>query len=118
MWNLMEGGRQTERRRGEEGKGALVIRVCCAVSPFVALCSSMVGLSVDCVLRLASLAVPVCCSLGAEVQSGRIARLAPKFAGAKLDELYGRRCLRPPALAPPALRAHVLTACVPCSHRH
>ena len=40
------------------------IRVCCAVSPFVALCSSMVGLSVDCVLRLcvcslASLAVLV-----------------------------------------------------------
>ena len=52
------------------------------------------------------------------MQSGRIARLAPKFAGAMLDELYGRRCLRPPALAPPALRAHVLTACVPCSHRH
>ena len=67
---------------------------------------------------------PTCCAcllfagLGAEVQSGQIARLAPKFAGAMLDELYGRRCLRPPALAPPALRAHVLTACVPCSHRH
>ena len=33
MWNLMEGGRQTERRRGgdRDGKGARVIKVCCAV---------------------------------------------------------------------------------------
>ena len=64
------------------------------------------GLSFVCVLRFASL----CCAcllfaifaeLGA-MQSGRIARSAPEFAGARLDKLYRIRCPRPPALAPPA----------------
>ena len=37
------------------------------------------------------------------VQSGRIARSAPECTGTRLDELYGIRCPRPPALALPAL---------------
>jgi hypothetical protein len=69
-------------------------------------CSLMPSLSVERVLRFASL----CCAcllfaifaeLGA-MQSGRIARSAPEFAGARLDKLYRIRCPRPPALAPPA----------------
>ena len=35
------------------------------------------------------------------VQSGRIARSAPEFAGTQLDKLYGIRCPRPPTLALP-----------------
>ena len=79
-------------------------RVCRAEPPRSSNHSSMAGLTFVCVLRFASLVVPVCCSqeLGA-VQSGRIARSAPEFAGARLDKLYRIRCPHPPALALPAL---------------
>ena len=65
----------------------------------------MPSLSVERELRVASL----CCAcllfaifaeLGA-MQSGRIARSAPEFAGARLDKLYRIRCPRPPTLALP-----------------
>ena len=65
----------------------------------------MPSLSVERELRVASL----CCAsllfaifaeLGA-MQSGRIARSAPEFTGARLDKLYRIRCPRPPTLALP-----------------
>ena len=59
------------------------------------------------IVRLRATCCLTCCAgllfAGAwcTVQSGRIARSAPEFAGTQLDKLYGIRCPRPPALALP-----------------
>ena len=44
------------------------------------------------------------------MQSGRIARSAPKFAGTQLGKLYGIRCPRPPTLAIPTDAAETAAA--------
>ena len=59
------------------------------------------------IVRLRATCCLTCCAgllfAGAwcTVQSGRIARSAPEFAGTQLDKLYGIRCPRPPTLALP-----------------
>ena len=59
------------------------------------------------IVRLRATCCLTCCAgllfAGAwcTMQSGRIARSAPEFAGTQLDKLYGIRCPRPPTLALP-----------------